>query len=269
MKENKVLSVIIIILLIVVIVLLVTGRNSKVSYDPHNPTPTPSPTPNPNPEPNPSPEPEPTPIPSPEPKKDECFKISGYDCDAYKNGWIIAFKKENNLTDSAFNNYVSIQSSFIEKEGTNYEFSVFYIVKKSWVEVARTDSMFLYNSDRSHIYIPSEWLLERSSETRGRTGLSTMHLNDTLVFSTKESALNYFVNKYNLENTNVSIGNQSFQYFWDGETGTSSLFVGEGGEPIVSIMGTININENQCFMGELGLVSKETVYKTAPCVIYN
>lgn len=270
MKNNKVLAVIIIILLIVIIALLVNGKKSDVVYNPQYPSPqNPNPTPSPSPTPNPSPVPNPTPTPSPTPQNDECKSVTGYSCVDYKNGWITAFKLENNLSDSTFNNYISIKSTNFSELGTNYEYTVDYTIKKSWLVVNRKDSMPIYNTDRTHLLAPTEWPLERSSVTTGRSGLSTIHLNDTLSFSNSSSAINYFMSQHNLSGTNPTIRTQGFQYFWNKESADShnSPFAGEGGEAYISIFGKINSSQNKCYEGSLALVSQETTYTETPCMI--
>ena len=154
-------------------------------------------------------------------------------------------------------------------EGTNYEFSVRYTIKKSWFTAARKDSMLLYNSTRTNLLTPTEWPLERSSATTGTTGLSTINLNDTLAFSDSNSAVDYFINQNGLGGANPTITKQDFQYFATKETADSknTPFAGEGGEAFIRFLGTINSAQNKCYQGELALVSKETTYKETPCAV--
>jgi hypothetical protein len=273
MKNNKISIVIIIILLVFIAILLINKKKSDISYNPQ-PSPletsstTPSISPIISPTTIPTPTPKPIPTPAPTPENDKCKTITKYSCLDYKNGWITAFKLENNLSDNAFNSYISIQSTNFTEQGTNYEFTVSYTIKKSWLTVSRKDSMFIYNADRTHTLIPTEWPLERSSTTNGRTGLSTIRLNDTFAFSSSNNAIDYFTSQYNLSGTNPTI-QPSFQYFWnkEGADKNNSPFAGEGGEAFITIYGAINSGQNKCYQGDLALVSKETTYRETPCAI--
>ncbi len=276
MKNNKVLGLVVGIILIAGIVLVVREHKTEVASNSQYPLPemvSPNPTTVPTsqseqvviPTPTVTTSPSPTPI----SENDECKMVTGFSCLEYKNGWISAFKVENNLTDTSFNNYISIDSTNFAAVGTNYEYTVTYTIKKSWITVHREDSMLLYNGTRTQFLSPTQWPIERSTTTNGRVGVSTIHLNDNLAFANSSSAIDYFVSQRNVAGTNSTIYKQDFQYYWNKEAADKSntLFAGQGGEPVIVIVGTINASQNKCYVGELSLVSRETIYRETPCEI--
>jgi len=237
------------------------------------PEPTPSPAPLPSPTPNPSPTPTPLPsrnTPSAQTQNpslsNDCGNLIGYSAKAYFDGWEKTFKKENNLSDSQFNSYITATAVSLRPIGNTCELTVRYTVKKDWLNVNQVDSMTL---GVPPTISPDNLPLESDPTKPGRIGVSTVNLHDRLAFGSQNKALNFFVDKYNLKGTGAKVQNQGFQYFWNKERAEKSgyPFAGEGGEAFISVSGTINQNQNKCFGGELSLVTKETTYHDAPCWI--
>lgn len=195
-----------------------------------------------------------------------CKDLISYDAKAYQDGWEKSFKKQNNLSDSEFNNYINIQSVSLRPAGRTCELEIRYIVKKDWLLVNKADYMTL---GVPPTISPGNLPLESDSTQSGRIGVSTINLNDPLVFKSEAEALDYYVDAYKLKGTDAQIQQKGFQYFWNKEMSENSgaPFAGAGGEAFILISGTINENQNKCYNGELSLVSKEMIYKETPCWI--
>ncbi|MEK9185638.1 MAG: hypothetical protein AAB863_02570, partial [Patescibacteria group bacterium] len=174
--------------------------------------------------------------------------------------------KENNLSDSQFNAYISVTAVSLRPLGNTCELEVRYTVKKDWLLVNQIDNMTL---GVPPTISPSNLPLESDPTKPGRIGVSTVNLHDPLSFKSQTETLNFFVDKYNLKGTGAKVQNQGFQYFWNKESAEKSgyPFAGEGGEAFISVFGTLNQGQNKCFNGELSLVSKETTYHDTPCLI--
>lgn len=224
-------------------------------------TPDQIPTPSPSPWPNPT-----TPSTQTPSLSNDCSNLITYSANAYFDGWKKTFKKENNLSDSQFNSYISATAVSLRPVGNTCELTVRYTVKKDWLNVNQVDSMTL---GVPPTISPDNLPLESDPTKSGRIGVSTVNLNDRLGFSSQSEALNFFVDKYNLKGTGAKVQKQGFQYFWNKESAEKSgyPFAGEGGEAFISVSGTINQNQNKCFSGELSLVTKETTYRDGPCWI--
>lgn len=196
----------------------------------------------------------------------DCQKLVNDGAKEYQDGWTKTFKKENNLSDSEFNAYITITTVSLRPLGLTCELSVRYTVKKDWLLVNQVDSMTL---GVPPTISPNNLPLESDPAQSGRIGVSTIRLHDTFSFKSETEALNYFVNKYNLKGTDAKIQNRGFQYFWNKESARKSSypFAGEGGEAFISVSGTINSGQNKCYSGELSLVSKEATYHDTPCWI--
>ena len=220
-------------------------------------TPTPLPTPNPSPN-SPS-----TKTPS---LSNGCENLISYSAKAYQDGWEKTFKKENNLSDSEFNTYITVSSVSLRPLGLTCELEIRYAVKKDWLLVNQIDSMTL---GVPPTISPSNLPLESDPTQSGRIGVSTVNLHDSFSFKSQTEALNYFVSAYNLKGTGAKIQQQGFQNFWNKESAEKSgyPFAGEGGEAFISVSGTINQSQNKCYRGELSLVTKETTYHDMPCWI--
>lgn len=195
-------------------------------------------------------------------QNDECKSVTGYSCNDYKNGWKEIFKKENSLSETEFNSYVTITSVEFNPLGNNFELTVRYTVKKDWFIVNQVDSILLGIGSQLK---PDQLPTERDISTSGRTGVSSVYIKSPLYFSSSSSAVKYFTNIYgqNLSNIKTVTG---FQYFWNIERDSAS-YAGQGGEPYLGISGEINSSQNKCFSGQISLVSKKTVFRENPCMI--
>lgn len=208
-----------------------------------------------------------TPTPTKNPSlSNDCENLISYSAKAYQDGWEKTFKKENNLSDSEFNAYITINSVSLRPKGLTCELEIRYAVKKDWLLANQIDSMTL---GVPPTISPSNLPLESDPTQSGRLGVSTVNLHDSLSFKSQTEALNYFVSAYNLKGTGAKIQQQGFQNFWNKESAEKSgyPFAGEGGEAFISVSGTINQSQNKCYHGELSLVSKETTYNDTPCWI--
>ncbi|MBU1017007.1 hypothetical protein KJ678_02475 [Patescibacteria group bacterium] len=195
-----------------------------------------------------------------------CENLVTYSAKAYQDGWEKTFKKENNLSDSEFNAYITVSSVSLRPLGLTCELEIRYAVKKDWLLVNQIDSMTL---GVPPTISPSNLPLESDPTQSGRIGVSTVNLHDSLSFKSQTQALNYYVSAYNLKGTGAKIQQQGFQNFWNKESAEKSgyPFAGEGGEAFISVSGTINQSQNKCYRGELSLVTKETTYHDMPCWI--
>ncbi len=220
-------------------------------------TPTPSPTRSPSPT---------APLTQNPSLSNDCGNLINYSAKAYFDGWGKTFKKENNLSDSEFNSYITATAVSLRPVGNTCELTVRYAVKKDWLTVNQIDSMTL---GVPPTISPDTLPLESDPTKSGRIGVSTVNLRDKLFFNSQSEALNFFVDKYNLKDTGAKVQNQGFQYFWNKEGAEKSgyPFAGEGGEAFISVSGTLDQNQNKCFSGELSLVTKETTYHDTPCLI--
>lgn len=211
-----------------------------------------------------------TPSPNPVLIGGECEQKTGFTVAAYQEGWKEIFKKENNLSEPEFSDYITVTEASLLPIGNTCELSVRYKIKKDWISTERQDRMVL---GVPPTISPNNLPKEHGTETIGRIGVSTINLHDQLSFGSNKDALNFFVKKYNLSNTNAKIIGEDFSYFWDGKYTTNpdgtmkSQETGEGGRAYIIISGTINLAQNKCYRGNLFLMSKETTYDDAPCVI--
>lgn len=196
----------------------------------------------------------------------ECGSLLKYNTKAYQDGWEKIFKKENNLSDSQFNTYIKITSTSLKPLGDTCELTVKYKVMKDWLVVDQADSMTLGVPPNIS---PDNLPRESDPATDGRMGVSAVNLNDKLSFGSQSEALNFYVDKYNLQNTDARVQNQGYQYFYNKESAEKSgvPFAGEGGEAVISVFGTIDRSQNKCFSGDLSLVTRETTYHDMPCGI--
>ncbi|MEK7575739.1 MAG: hypothetical protein AAB491_01465 [Patescibacteria group bacterium] len=217
----------------------------------------------PSPEPTPSPNPPSTSSPS---LNNNCEGLVSYSVRAYQDGWEKTFKKENNLSDSQFNTYITVTAISLQPVGNTCELAVRYTIKKDWLVVNQVDDMTL---GVPPTISPDNLPLESDPTKPGRIGVSNVNLHDPLSFKNQTEAMNFFVDKYNLKGIGAKIQKQGFQYFWNKEGAEKSgyPFAGEGGEAFISVSGTINSSQNKCYSGELSLVSKETTYHDTPCRI--
>lgn len=200
---------------------------------------------------------------------EECERLTGYTVLDYQNGWKEEFKKENNLSESEFNSFITISNISLRPSGNTCELSVRYIIKKDWLSVERADYMTL---GVPPTISPSNLPHESDPEKSGRSGVSTINLHDELSFKNKNEAYAYFIAEYNLNKNDVNTDAEAdvdFQFFYNKESAEShgATFAGEGGEPFIKVSGVIDYNKNECFGGELSLVSKETTYEKEPCMI--
>ncbi len=195
-----------------------------------------------------------------------CEKLVSYSAKAYQDGWEKVFKKENNLSDSQFNTYITVTAVSLRPVSTNCDLEIRYMLKKDWLFVDRQDNMTVAVPSTIS---PNNLPLESDPTKPGRIGVSTINLHDPLSFKSQAEALNYFVSAYNLKGADARIQQRGFQTFWDKEGAEKSgyPFAGEGGEPYITVSGTINSNQNECYSGQLSLVSKETTYHNTPCRI--
>ncbi len=197
-------------------------------------------------------------------QNDECKNVTGYSCDEYKNGWKETFKKENNLSESEFNSYITITSVEFMPMGKNYELTIRYDIKKDWLLVNKIDSIFLGISPQLK---PDQLPLERSVGTKGRNyGVSSVDIKSPLSFSSSDLAIEYFAGIYSQDVSKIKIFGKDFQYYWNVEKDSSNN-AGQGGEPYLRLSGEINISQNKCFTGEISLINKKTVYREGPCFI--
>jgi hypothetical protein len=242
-----------------------TGSSNQNQQQTDTKTPSQTPTPSPTPSPSPSPSPT-TPLTQNPSLSNDCSNLISYSAKAYFDGWEKTFKKENNLSDSQFNSYITVTVVSLRPMGNTCELTVRYTIKKDWLTVNQVDSMTL---GVPPTISPDNLPLESDPTKSGRKGVSTVNLRDKFSFSSQSEALNFFVDKYNLKGTGAKVQNQGFQYFWNKESAEKSgyPFAGEGGEAFISVSGTINQNQNKCFGGELSLVTKETTYHDTPCWI--
>src|SRR3989338_6833864 len=267
-KEFINIAVIIgVIILVGVAGYFVVSRQTPLPEPTSSPSPSPTPLPSPSPTPNPFPSKTPTSPSTQAPSlNNNCEGIIIYSAKEYQDGWEKTFKKENNLSDSQFNAYITIATVSLRPLGLTCELEIRYVVKKDWLLVNQVDSMTL---GVPPTISPNNLPLESDPTKSGRIGVSTVNLSDKLSFSSQSEALNFFVDKYNLKGTGAKVQNQGFQYFWNKESAEKSgyPFAGEGGEAFISVSGTLNQDQNKCFSGELSLVSKETTYHDTPCWI--
>lgn len=196
----------------------------------------------------------------------DCEDLISYDAKAYQDGWEKTFKKENNLSDSEFNTYITVSSVSLRSVGFTCELEIEYVVKKDWLLVNKKDNMTLGVPPN---ILPSNLPLESDPTQSGRIGISKVNLHDPLSFKSQTEALNYYIDAYNLNDTGAKIQQQGFQYFWNKEKAEESgyPFAGEAGEAFISISGIINESQNKCYDGELSLVSKQMTYQDSPCRI--
>jgi hypothetical protein len=194
-----------------------------------------------------------------------CQNILSYSAKEYQEGWERAFKKENHLSDSDYNSFITLTGVTLRPVGNTCELAVGYSIKKDWFATSRRDTMTL---GVPPTISPDNLPLESDPAKPGRLGISTINLHDKFAFKSEAEALEYFFNARNLSSTGAKIFKRSFQYFWDKESDKShNMSAGKGGEAFITIVGTINARENMCFQGQLALVSKETTYNLSPCAI--
>jgi hypothetical protein len=191
-----------------------------------------------------------------------CQNLISNSAKEYQEGWERAFKKENHLSDSEFDSFITIKSVSLRPVGNTCELTVGYAIKKDWFETSRGDTMTLGIPPKIS---PDMLPLESDPTKPGRLGVSTINLHDQFAFKSEAEALDYFLNAHNLSGTRAGIFKRSFQYFWDKESHSPSA--GKGGEAFITVTGTINFGANKCFRGEISLVSKETMYSLGPCAI--
>ncbi|HTE48708.1 MAG TPA: hypothetical protein VK675_02270 [Candidatus Paceibacterota bacterium] len=197
----------------------------------------------------------------------DCKEFVSFSPKAYQDGWEMIFKRENNLSDTEFSNFITVSAVALRLRGITCELNVRYTIKKEWiVEKDRVDKINLGGTPSVK---PAELPLERDPAVSGGYGVSTVNLHSTLFFKSKTDALNYYVDAYNLKGTNAEISGEGFQYFWGKENAEKSgyPFPGEGGEEFITISGAINQRENKCYHGALSLSSRKTMYSNSPCSI--
>jgi hypothetical protein len=194
-----------------------------------------------------------------------CQNLISYSAKEYQEGWERAFKKENHLSDSEYNSFITLAGVTLRPIGNTCELAVGYSIKKDWFATNRRDTMTL---GVPPTISPDNLPLESDPAKPGRLGISTINLRDKFAFKSEAEALEYFISAHNLSGAGANIFQRSFQYFWDIESDKShNRSVGKGGEAFITIVGTINARENKCFQGQLALVSKETTYNLSPCAI--
>lgn len=195
-----------------------------------------------------------------------CNNLTNYSPKEYHEGWKKIFQTENNISNAQFDAHITVQSVSLQSLGNTCELSVKYVIKKDWLIVNRTDSMTL---GVPVSITPNNLPLESDTTKNGRIGVSRININNKILFSSQNQALIFYLNKYNLSNTNATIKNNGFQYFWDRENAIKSgnEFAGKGGEAYISISGIINQSQNKCFNGELSLSTQVTTYQDSPCAI--
>ena len=252
-------------ILVIIGVVILIGVTSYFIVNQQTSSPNPSPTPSPAPTPTPPDSPTPAPAPNP-PLSNECEQLTGYSVKEYQGGWKEAFMKENKLSESQFNMYITVTDVSLRPIGNTCDLTARYTIKKDWLSVNRVDSMTL---GVPPTISPSNLPLESDPAKPGRIGVSAINLHDSLSFESKDDALNYFVSAYDLVGTNARIQKEDFQYFWNKENAENSdyPFAGEGGEAYITVVGTIDSSQNKCYRGDLSLVTKETTYRDTPCII--
>lgn len=179
---------------------------------------------------------------------DTCNGISPSSVKEYYSKWKNDFKQLNTFSDSDYDHYVRIKSVLLRQAGNRCDLVVNFVIKRDWLFVEKVSYLNLFEGS-TQITPLDKPLFDNDSREKNKVSISKDDLFNKLAFSSTDSAVNFYLKKYNIENSNdFSFG-----------IGFST------GDPLIQVNGILDNSQNSCAEGGINLITKETFFEKVSC----
>lgn len=183
----------------------------------------------------------------------------------YFNIWKYLLKKENNMTDTYFDNHITKYVISSYKWNAGITFQIDYIMHIDWMDIKCQDNFIVkMNSSYSafeYLNIPRDIFFNQDQiETNLNSvvsSISTYNLIETLKYKNCKE-----LKRAIIESSGFSEATPDYPtYYVPGKSPS------QDGYPYVIINGVVNENDNECLSGYINLKTGECVVKKSPCLI--
>jgi hypothetical protein len=179
-------------------------------------------------------------------------------CNEYLDIWKELFKKQNNLSETFFNEHITLYGTTFSDWNEGISFRVCYEIAIDWAIIYQCDKFPVKIKNGSSLFplLPRETYLtkENIETTIGKSHTSSITKvlnNEILKFTSMDNAVNFLIEKANVNTlcpNRISINEQT-------------------GELILECFAEYDFYKNQCIEAKVGLIDGESTINDTVCLI--